>query len=234
MPGGAGVTTKNVHITRTILIASILILVPAAYAAVPGGATVVDEVDLGRLPVSPPGNVSVVAGNITIANLDVQQSTFRWVGLLGNVSGSIALGDSDSNTMYDWTAQGNIVFASSSPTVDWSSLEDANETNVVALAPFIGGSINDAYNETFTGTPESIDSAIFTITSAFATTNSAGATVWKTYSLWDETSLVWAGKVVVNGTSYRNTEVDYQMIIPEDGTGGSSTPTTYYLWVENL
>jgi hypothetical protein len=216
-----------------ILIASVL-AASSVLAAVPGGASVTNEIDLGRLPTSLPDNVSVVAGNITIVNLDVQQTTFRWVGLLGNVSGSIALGDSASNTMYQWAAQGNLVFAAATPTVDWTNLTDANDTNVATLAPYLTSAANDAYNETFTGTPESIDSGIFTITAAFATTDSANTTVWKTYSLWDESALVWAGKVFVNGTSYRDTQVDYQMIIPEDGTAGDTTPTTYYLWVENL
>ena len=214
-------------------IALFTISVAPALAATPGGASITDEVDLGRLPSQPPGEVNVTAGNITVINLEVQQTTFRWVGLLGNVTGSIALGDSDSNTMYEWSARGNLVYAADASSIDWSNLTNANEAAVLGVKPWLGG-VNDAYNATFTGAPESIDSGIFTLSSDFAVTNTANATVWKTYSLWDLSTLVWVGKVVENGTSYRDSQVDYQMIIPEDGTGGSSTPTTYYLWVENI
>ena len=224
----------NRHIIPFVaFVALVTFSVAPVFAATPGGAVITDEVDLGRFPSQPPGEVNVTAGNITVVNLEVQQTTFRWVGLLGNVTGSIALGDSDTNTMYEWAARGNLVYAASSPTIDWPNLENANETHVLSISPWLGG-VNDAYNSTFTGASESIGSDIFTLSSEYAVTNSAGATVWKTYSLWDLSTLIWVGQVVENGTSYRDTEVDYQMIIPEDGTGGSSTPTTYYLWVENI
>ena len=32
--------------------------------------------------------------------------------------------------------------------------------------------------------------------------------------------------------SYSGTTVDYQMIIPEDGTAGNTTVSSYNLWVE--
>lgn len=215
------------------LVALISFALPSALAATPGGAEITNITDLGRLPSQAPGEVNLTAGNITTINLEVTQTTFRWVGLLGNVTGSIALGDDDSNTMYQWSARGNLVFAATSSTIDWPNLTNANEAAVLGVSPWLGG-VNDAYNATFTGAPESIGSDIFTLSSDFATTNTANTTVWKTYSLWDLSTLVWVGKVVENGTSYRDTTVDYQMIIPEDGTGGSSTPTTYYLWVENI
>lgn len=203
------------------------------FAAEPGGTTIIANTSLGSLPDTAPDSINVTAGNITSVNLDVQQSTFRWVGLLGNVTGSIVLGDSASSVFYSWSARGNLVYAAQSASIAWENLSDANNAEVIGVAAFLGGGVNDAYNATFIDSPESIDSDIFTISSDYAITDTANATVWKTYSLWDDTTLVWAGKVVENGTSYRNTTVDYQMIIPEDGTGGDTTPTTYYLWVEN-
>lgn len=224
--------SNGIRLITWMLLAAFL--TTAASAATPAGATINSTTDLGRVPTPAPGTVDVVAGNITVVNLDVQQSTFRWVGLLGNITGSIVLGDSDSNVIYQWAARGNLVYASASSSVDWSSLTNANESDVAGFAAFVGGSSNDAYNNTFTEPPELIDSNIFSITSEYALTNSANATVWKTYSLHDTADLVWVGLVVENGTSYRNSTVDYQMIIPEDGTGGNTVPTTYYLWVENL
>lgn len=224
------------RLAQVLLLATTIIFAAiSTYAAAPGGATINSTIQLGHLPNTAPGSISVVSGNITVADLSVTQSTFRWVGLLGNVTGSIRLGDSANNTLYQWSARGNLVYAADSSNINWSNVSDANQAVVVGVDSFLATGSNDAYDKTFTGGPEAIGSSIFTISSDFATTNSANGTVWKTYSLWDKSTstLLWVGKVVVNGTSYRNTTVDYQMIIPEDGTAGDTTPTTYYLWVEN-
>lgn len=237
MPGGIrGCRYMRTRIAQALVLATMLIFgAISAYAAAPAGATINSTTSLGHLPVSAPASIDLVSGNITVADLSVTQSTFRWVGLLGNVTGSIKLGDSANNTLYQWAARGNLVYAANSPTINWSNVSDANQASVVGVDPFLSTGTNDAYDKTFTGGPESIGSNIFTISSDYALTSSANATLWKTYSLWDKSSstLLWVGKVVVNGTSYRNTTVDYQMIIPEDGTAGDTTPTTYYLWVEN-
>lgn len=226
------IDTRFTH--AIVFIALLTTAVLAVSAAEPGGTTIISNLSLGSLPDTPPSTINVSAGNITQVSLSVQQSTFRWVGLLGNVTGSIILGDSTSETFYTWSARGNLVYAATSPSVLWANLSDANNTEVIGVAAYLGGGANDAYNNTFIDSPENIGSQLFTISSDYALTDSANATSWKTYSLWDDTTLVWAGKVVENGTSYRNTTVDYQMIIPEDGTGGDTTPTTYYLWVENI
>ena len=219
----------------TLALALALILTAGAHAAEPGGAQVSDRTELGSFPDLPPDSVDLAAGNITVVNLDVEASTFRWVGLMGNTTGSIVLGDGDSNVLFNWNASGNIVYASEGTPV-WSNLQNVSEENVTTILPFLAAGANDAYNETFTNSPESIGSNLFTINATFAVTESANTTVWKTYALWDESDLVFAGKVVHGGVSFRSPTdfVDFQMILPEDGTQGGAVATTYNLWVENI
>lgn len=67
----------------------------------------------------------------------------------------------------------------------------------------------------------------------FAVTQSMDATVWRTFHVVDNNGAnLWVGEVVPTGVSYRNTPVDFQMIIPEDGTGGNTASTTFNMWVE--
>lgn len=208
-----------------------MLVIGFAYAAEPGGATVTDS-DLGEFAAPAAGSANVEAGNITAANLDTNQSTFRWVGLLGNVSGNIVLGDAGSNTLFTWVASGNLVYASAG-TPDWSLLNDGDEAEIVAIDTWLTGSAADNYTNTFTEASEPIGSNLFTISSDFAyTTNATGDNVWKTYSLEDGANTVYAGQVIEDGNSFDNSTADYQMIIPEDGTSGNTAATAYNLWVE--
>jgi hypothetical protein len=214
-----------------VLVIISVLAMASALAVVPNGAQVGTSGNNGRFPVPDAGNITVVSGNITMASLEANMSTSRWAGLYGNATGVLNLGDSSSNVMYSWDAVGNIVYASiASPT--WASLADANAANVTAAFAFINGALADNYTNTFTGAPESIGSGIFSLSSDYATTRSGGATVWKTYSLTDGTNIVFTGKVSNNGVAYNNQDADYQMIIPEDGTGGDETATAWKLYLE--
>ena len=207
-----------------------LLLVSAAFAADPGEATITGTASVGSFSTTSADTVDLTSGNIYTSNLTTSQATFRWSGLFGNVSGNIILGDSDSDILYQWAASGNLVYASTAGAPVWSTLADAT----VAEMPVYLTTGSDNYTGTFTGASESIGSNIFggVTDSDFATTLSSGATTWKTYSLWDATNLVFAGKVVEDGTAFDASTVDFQMIIPEDGTAGDASASTYNLWVE--
>jgi hypothetical protein len=222
------------HVVRVIaILLSISILFAAfALAAVPNGAQIAGVTDKGRFPVPPPSNISLTAGNITRVTLEANMSTFRWVGLYGNASGTFQLGDSSGNALHSWgNAKGRIVYlCKANPT--WASLADANIAQVTADFAFIGGSAADNYTNTFVGASENIGSGIFSLSSDYATTLSGGATTWKTYSLTDGTNIIFTGRVSEDGTAYNGDTADYQMIIPEDGTGGDETATQWKIFLE--
>ena len=217
-----------------ILLLSIIttmLVVGFAYAAEPSGATVSGETDLGEFNAQAAGAVSVEAGNVTQADLDTNQSTFRWVGLLGNVSGNIILGDNNNVSLYTWVAEGNLVYASVG-TVNWANLATATSGDVTANNAYLATG-SDNYDATFIGASEDIGSNIFTINANFSSTASNGGTDWKTYALDDgSANSVFAGKVNAGNQDYAGAAADYQMIIPEDGTAGNTLATSYNLWVE--
>jgi len=220
-----------------VLVAALSVLLSVigfAYAAEPGGAAVSDFTDLGEYTPQAAGSVDVEAGNTYSADLEANQSTYRWVGITGNATGTIILSDSSNNVFYNWSAEGLLVYASTASSLAWSSLDDADEATVTSIATYLASG-SDSYADTFTGASESIGSQLYpTISSDYASTyDDSGAEAWKTYSLTDGTNLVWAGVVNTAGANnFKGDTVNYQMILPEDGTNADTTATTYYLWLE--
>jgi hypothetical protein len=215
-----------------ILLSISILFAAFALAAVPNGAQVSGVADNGRFPVPPASNISLTAGNVTRITIEANMSTFRWVGLYGNASGTFQLGDSSGNALHSWgDAKGRVVYlCTANPS--WASLVDANIGAVTANFTFISGSAADNYTNTFVGTAENIGSGIFSLTSDYATTLSTGATSWKTYTLTDGTNIIFSGRVSEDGTAYNGDIADYQMIIPEDGTGGDETATQWKIFLE--
>lgn len=201
-------------------------------AAAPGESNVVDFTNLGAYAWTSADTADVGAGNTYSANLVTNMSTYRWAGLTGNVTGNIVLGDSNSNQMFTWSAVGRVVYASTAGTIAWGSLADAAVTDMPSY--ITGGADSDNYTQTFTGSVEGFGSGIFdSLTSDYAATyNSTGGAAWKTYSLKEGANLVWASTVVENGNDFRGNTADYQMLLPEDGTGNDAVATSYNLWVE--
>ncbi|MBN1645470.1 hypothetical protein JW868_00350 [Candidatus Woesearchaeota archaeon] len=218
-----------------VILSLFLLYVGNAMAVEPGGATVTTAVDHGEYNITDAGSINVEAGNISTTNLTVNVSTYRWVGVFGEVSGNIVLGDEDRNEMYVWTAAGEMVYACNESSVTWTSLADADATAVTANFTWLATAGDaDNYTNTFNNTAENIGSGIFsTLTSDYALTLQAGAgDYWKTYSLTDGASIVFATPVQEDQNAYRAETADYQMILPENGDGGDTTADTYYFWVE--
>ena len=216
---------------------ALLLLFTVALCAVfvaatePGEADITNEADLGEYLYVSADSATLESGNITYADLNSDMTTYRWAGLLGNVSGDIVLGDGDENKLYSWTGAGRMVYASEAASITWTSLVDAAVGDMPAY--ITGGADVDRYANTFTGGVEPIGSGIFPISSDHTLTfNSTGIAVWKTYSLKEGVNLVWAGLVSENGNSYHNNTIDYQMILPENGSDGDAAIQTYNLWIE--
>jgi hypothetical protein len=225
---------KTIRGLLILLAMSVFLVGSALAAAFPSGATISGVTNMGRLPVNTTNAVPMYAGNITRVTLDTSMSTFRWAGLFGNASGTIKLGDSSSFVMFNWAALANMVYASTTAgTVDWNTMADAVRADMTAEFPFVNsGGSSDGYNTTFTGSPESIGSNIFTLSSDYAPTLNVTAANWKTYSLKDGANkVVLAGKVMQKSQAYNGNTVDFQMIIPENGIENEAA-TNWNLWVE--
>ena len=217
----------------TIILSVLLscLFISSVYAAQPGGATITNSGSVGFFPTPTGDSVDLQSGVIYSANLSTEQATFRWVGLFGNVSGTIILGDADADIFYSWNAKGNLVYASDEANPDWTSVSDASLGDVISSYPYLNQG-SDNYNVTFVGVSESIGSQIFSVSSDYATTYTGLSTTWKTYSLKDGADIIFVGKIVEDGVAYDGSVADFQMIIPEDGVNGDASLTTYNLWVE--
>ncbi|MFP4195427.1 MAG: hypothetical protein ACLFSN_01545 [Candidatus Woesearchaeota archaeon] len=208
----------------------------ALAATEPQGAENTDLVDEGTYDFGTNGTADVTDGHVYYSDLNTNMSSIKWAGLYGNVSGNIVLSDDDQDVLFNWAANGRLVYATTAAHPDWSSVSDADESAVLSDFSHLDTPDADNYSATFTGEIEDIDSALYdTVESDYAITYDSSETgIWKTYSLQDAANnIVFAGRVHEGGNeSYKGTTVDYQMILPEDGTGGDDTATTYTLFAE--
>ena len=215
-----------------ILVIAMLSTMALAMAAAPGAGDVVTDTDKGAyVYTATDQNTSVTSGLIKNLDLKTNMSTYRWAGLYGNVTGNIILGDSSNNQLFHWTAKGRVVYATTAASVTWGSVVAEDGSHVATF--YNGASDSDNYASTFTGS-EAVPSGILSVAAAPTATSLGGTTGWKTYALYDGTSVVFAGNVIAAGESaYDGTStINYQMIVPEDGTANNATATNYNLWVE--
>lgn len=220
------------------VIAAVAVLA-TAYAA-PGGATLNPATpnDNGVYPSPSAGTVDITSGHIYQTNLTTEMSTYHWAGIYGNASGTLVLGDTSSNKMFEWDAKASYVFFDDDNTVSWDNLDAATCTQVEGNFTFLQGTISDSCDETFTGTGDPAFKSIadnVANTIAANTYDSSATANWVTYALSDTSNadIVFAAEVKATADdAYDGTYSNYQVILPENGNNNDSNPTTYYVWIE--
>jgi len=219
-----------------LILALTVLAAPYVLAVTPGGATIQYSVTSGPYPAPSPGNVPVWAGNISLVNVTTEQSTYHWAGVYGNATGTLVLGDSGSNKMYEWSAKANYVFFDDESTINWDNLDTATCSDVETSFNFLSGASDDC-DSTLTTTHDPSFKAITDIgaTVAGQTYDSSGSGYWWTLAIKDNTAgdVIFVGEVDNNyHSAYNGDTVNYQVILPENGEGGNTTATTYYIWIE--
>lgn len=193
-----------------------------------------------------PDNMSDAGGTINTLTLDTIQQNSNWKAYVGNISGMLTLDDEDGYTIYQW-ALGNAevtgeIYVSRSSNISWSLLNCSNESLIAAeqtLIGFISTSVDDI-NKTFNETTHSpINVAGRTITqntckSTSTYVNDAAQGIAFAYFpvvlLGSESNLVYVTPLNDDSDSYATgSVVDFQLIVPDDVTVGS---TTYYFYIE--
>jgi hypothetical protein len=103
------------------------------------GGAAVDEIRTGTLSTSTVGNDTAQGGNVTMMNLSTTQTTTRWQGYYGNVSGSLSLGYG-SDVFYDFSSSSiSSVFVSQNETFDFTQLETAQAVDIDAVWGYASG-----------------------------------------------------------------------------------------------
>jgi len=192
------------------------------------------------------GNVSAIAGNVTEFNIDATTITQTWQGYFGNITGTIVLGNSNNDTLYDWvlsSPQGEIYATRSSTAVTWASIRCANRTEIGTEHTFSGASAgaSDRINNTFfNGTTFDsfyVGSVQITSSGDCSATNLYNATGAQTsyfseVILSDSASVVYVALLESDIAGFDGRTHDFEMIVPEDGHNGNSAITPYYFYVE--
>ena len=90
-------------------------------------------------------NDTTEGGNITGFNLTGNDSTDRWAGYFGNVSGEIVLGINASNIMYGWVwngAAGEVCATAAAGTFDWAGIAAATAQEINSIFSHVASSDN--------------------------------------------------------------------------------------------
>lgn len=187
------------------------------------------------------GSNSAQGGSITsLDHTDVTTPTYNWAGYYGEVGGTLQLA-SGSNVMYSWsTAEvGGEVYASTGAP-DWSNIVAETGADVDNGMEYLKDK-SDSATITFSGINSAdivvgnkkIDLGTASATHTFVN-GTTQSTVFEEAILTDGTNIVWTAIISPNAYGFEvgATTHDYQMIVPEDGSGNHTGTTTYNFYVE--
>ncbi|MBD3252823.1 hypothetical protein GF386_03770 [Candidatus Pacearchaeota archaeon] len=188
--------------------------------------------------------INISGGYIATLNLTTTTKNTHWKAFVGWISGSFTLDDQSGSTIFDWgmsSVTGRVFATKNSTTPTWTSIEcadinDLNDENDY----FNHTSANDNLNVTFnlTGTHESFYVGTEPITEDDCptlntyTNNQSDDDYWEEVALHDGSDIIYAALSEQSEVGFDGNNYDFQMIVPEDATPGSSTRTAYYLYIE--
>ena len=194
----------------------------------------------------PASELTTEGGSFTTMVLSGVFQTPRWKAYVGNVTGRLALRDTDSRTIYDWdlVSVSGQIYVTRNNSIDWSTISCASEQTILdeqaALNIPINSadSINRTFNETihkgfFVGTTqiqESTCRAIATYVEDEKQPASIDATFQEILLQDIGSNVIFTTIIEQSEIGYDSNPYDFQLIVPEDPT--SIDPTTYYFFAE--
>jgi|GEM_PF-2898276 len=198
-----------------------------------------------------PGNISVLAGNITKVTMNGYSQTQSWAGVVGKIKANLTLGDASSKKLYNWndaSPKGEIYAIASGSTPHWtnSSLTCYNLSaygSALNTLYGIGSTDADRANATFsTATGHTLFYAgpvRFALnacpsTQLFATGGAANAEFTEVLlrdSVAAKPIFVSLLANPVANQGYNGKTYDFEMLVGEDGHGNGAT-SAYNFYVE--
>lgn len=243
-----GITKAVIPIVfASFIFLTLMISLNLVYAD-PDGADVTYISNTSKIP-KIPDNRTDDKGTITTILLDTVQQNIRWKAYVGNVSGKLVLRDADQYSFYEWPAMANpdgVVFITMNQTIDWSTIQCANTSDIQTFQTSLGHSSAalDNVNNTFNTrihqsfdvgtTPFSSDQcwSAFPWINNTAQTPSSSALFQEVLLMDVDRKIVFASLIDQDTQGYRNdgtTKYDFQALVP-DYT--SSENALYYFYVE--
>jgi hypothetical protein len=224
-------------------------------SAAPVGPTTITDLGSSRYGTPGAANISAIAGNVTELNFNVTFSTTTWQGYFGNITGTIVLGNSNNQSLYDWdlaTPRGQ-VYATRTPAVPtWTAIKCANRTEINNEDTALGVNQSfdqDSVNRTFLNTTEfgsfyvgatlinstAVNGTGFPI-DCFATylndQNGDPTSAFSEVVLSDTNNTIYTGIIALPTTGFDGRSHQFQMLVGENGHNGDSTATPYYFYLE--
>ncbi|GIU69989.1 MAG: hypothetical protein KatS3mg002_1225 [Candidatus Woesearchaeota archaeon] len=237
-------------------IAGILLIIALAFGAIelvvaePTGPTnPITPLSSSRFGLSSAQTANAYAGNVTEFNLNANTITQTWQGYFGNITGKIVLGNSNNNTLYDWTLtnpQGEIYATRLSTVPTWSSISCAGLSDIIAEETALGvnasihrDSIQNTFSNTTNFTTFYVGSVMINQSSqdCYATHlyNSTGQqNVYFPEILLRDGSgeIIYTGLIEDDVLGFDGRTHDFQIIVGENGHNGDTTPSVYYFYLE--
>jgi hypothetical protein len=224
-----------------ILFALLVYFIPRRASAI-GGAS--NDTYTAETFIPENGSINTTAGTIYTFNLTTQDKTYRWVGLWGNVTGSIQLRTA-ANQFYTWTLStvtaNSVLYATTDASgVDPTSFALTNNTHLDQADTAYGyaGTVTDRIENTYTTSATfqspSMETGIVCNTTTLEST-------WVNYFIRKTSSniattddIVWAVEIEPGGTAFNSQKADYELLVPENEEvgDGEGIGTIYYLWIE--
>lgn len=206
------------------------------------------------------GNGTHAGGYIFNLSIESKVQNKRWKAFVGYVSGKLTLDDGDGYTIFDWdqfsgSVGGEVYATRSSGAITWTNINCtwgySNTSNKTILenenAAMVLNTSDDNITTTFNDTihPQLIIGQVVIPANLCFSTKTYNASarnddnVFREILLYDgltdtDGSLVYATIVdTFDVSGYRNdTEYDFQMIVPENGSPDWNSATPYYFYVE--
>ena len=228
-----------------LLIFGIIFSVNLIFAATPENPAIT-SVNNSTWSTSNNGFFNISGGYISTMNLDATFQNSRWKAMVGNVTGKYTLDDAAGQTIFDWTFStitGRVYATRDSNTIEWGTISCADGTEMANenTAMFHSNQSSDNLTRTFNRTTHTA----FYAAGTYIGTNQCNygvttyvndapqTTDFEEIVLHDGTSIVYATILEDNAEGYDTAKTfDFQMIVPENGTGGFTGATAYYVYVE--
>ncbi|MBN1156164.1 hypothetical protein JXA85_00975 [Candidatus Woesearchaeota archaeon] len=198
-------------------------------------------------------NANHTGGVIAVMNLNLTQQDVHWKAYVGNVTGRLALQDSDNYAIYDWsfaTITGE-VYATRASSVTWSGVRCANSSDIDIEMTEMNHTATytplDNISTTFLSDRNNHDSFVagpltvsanecnYSMQTYVNGTNQTSSEYFEEVLLYDPAVNKTIYTTIIEGDQWAyhtGWTFDYQLLVAEKGEPTFSGVTPYYFYVE--
>jgi len=194
------------------IIIAMLVLFSLGVHAQSGAQTEVVKTD--TLTETTSGNANAEGGNVSMMNLTSTQSTSRWQGFYGNVTGTLALG-LGTDIFYDFTSATELaVYASRNQSFDFTSIGASLATSVDTAWGY--GSGPDQAEDIFVDTT-TIEGIAAPSVELEPIGNNFNSTILDDGAPTNKLNFVFGTNVMPAAACFDGTNCEYELMVPSDG-----------------